>query len=381
MQIPTMLREIIEFKEKLAEIIGETLTKEEKEEALRDHHARRPSRPCGMTIHTGIGCTLRCTYCYIEDMGFPWRVKPYPLNGRQLVYALLKNPSFIPGRNGTLIAIGSVTEPFLPETRGKTIEYIENIAEYLGNPIQFSTKMPLTRSDAERIARADPGISPLITIITIEHHRNLEPYAPPPELRFKTMTILADQGLKPILFYRPIIPGVAEKEYQYILEEAKQHGAVGVVAGTLRVTPRILEKLRKNGILVEEIIKRLPRRPRPREQVPVYTRDIKEKILGYARKIGLIAFPEACMANLYTHGYTCWKMISLGITSKSMPPEKSLERIRKDLLLNGFEILNAKWDNNYRVRLTLSRRHRRDKGLIEEYVKCKYKLCIRTLYK
>ena len=381
MQTPTTLREIKELKEKLARIIGDMLTSEEKEEALRDHHARRPPRPCGMTIHTGIGCTLRCTYCYIEDMGFPWSAKPYPLNGRQLVYALLKNPSFIPGRNGTLIAIGSVTEPFLPETKEKTIEYIENIAEYLGNPIQFSTKMPLTRSDAERIARADPGISPLITIITVEHHRNLEPYAPPPELRFKTIAVLAEKRLKPILFYRPIIPGIAEKEYQYILEEAKRHGAIGVVAGTLRVTPRIIEKLKENDIPIEEIIKRLPRKPKPREQVPVYTKDIKEKILSYARKIGLIAFPEACMANLYTHGYTCWKMINLGVTSKNMPPEKNLERIREDLVLNGFKVLSAKWENNYRVRLTLSQRHRRYKSLIEEYIRCKYKLCIKTFYK
>jgi len=38
--------------------------------ARRDHHARRPPRPCGMTIHTGIGCSMGCIYCYVPDMGF-----------------------------------------------------------------------------------------------------------------------------------------------------------------------------------------------------------------------------------------------------------------------------------------------------------------------
>ncbi len=64
-----------------------------------------------------------------------------------------------------------------------------------------------------------------------------------------------------------------------------------------------------------------------------------------------------------------------------MPPEKNLERIREDLVLNGFKVLSAKWENNYRVRLTLSQRHRRYKSLIEEYIRCKYKLCIKTFYK
>ena len=44
------------------------LSPEERREALRDHHAKRPPRPCGITIHTGIGCPLGCAYCYIYDM-------------------------------------------------------------------------------------------------------------------------------------------------------------------------------------------------------------------------------------------------------------------------------------------------------------------------
>ncbi len=370
---------IIRAKEELKRMLEKELSPRERLEAVRDHHAHRPPRPCGMTIHTGIGCPLRCTYCYIEDMGFPWSVKPYPLTGKQLVYALLNNPSFIPGRDGTLIAIGSVTEPFLPQTLNKALEYIENIAVILGNPIQFSTKMILDRSIARKLASLDPGISPLVTIITINHHRELEPHAPPPGMRFRTIKNLADEGLKPILFYRPIIPGIAEEEYEYILEEAKDNGAVGIVAGTLRVTPLILKRLGEAGISIKPILERLPRKPRLHEQVPIRAGDIKRMIMNYAGKIGLIPFPEACMANLYTHGRICWKMIHYRIkTPGAMPPDKDFEKIRRELSEAGYEIHAIKPLRDYLAEIILSRKYKGSRRLVEEYVRCSYKLCVRT---
>ncbi len=373
------IAEILEYKRKLAEEIGRELSTREREGALKDHHSKRAPRPCGMTIHTGIGCSLRCIYCYIEDMGFPWSVKPYPLNGKQLVYALLNNPYFIPGKNGTLIALGSVTEPFLPETRRRTLEYIKYISKYLGNPIQFSTKMTLDDKTIEEIKRYDPGISPLITIITIKYHKKLEPYAPSPWDRFETIKKLHRKGLKPILFYRPIIPGIAEEEYMDILREAKKYGAVGVVAGSLRVTRLILSRLKTVGIPIDKIMERLPRTPKGHEQVSIYTRDIKREIMRYARSIGLIAFPEACMANIYTHGYRCWKMEALKIqpqdVEKPLPVDikeiaRELGELRikpgviKPLYDKGLLLIDLKTNRNMRK-------------LLAEYIKCKYKICVR----
>lgn len=373
-----MLRE----KQRIKNLVGGRLSRKEKEEALRDHHAHRPPRPCGMTIHTGIGCTLRCIYCYIEDMGFKWGIRPYPLTPLQLVYALASNPYFMPGRNGTLIAIGSVTEPFLPETREKTLGYIEAIAEYLGNPIQFSTKMTVDEEAIKRMARADPGVSPLITIITFKYHEKLEPYAPSPYERLETIKEMARHGLKPILFYRPIIPGISMEEYPEILREAKKHGAVGIVAGSLRVTPRILSRLEGVGIPVEEIKKRLPKTPGPREQVSVYTSDVKKEILEYASSIGLVAFPEACMANLYTHGYTCWRMQAYGIRAPMPPPSIDVDEIQDMLRNMGLGRPGIHVDGKKGI-LYLSLRERinhRDRRILEEYIRCRYRICVRIKY-
>ncbi len=369
--------DLLRYKLEVKRRIEELLSKDDIRVALRDHHARRRPRPCGMTIHTGIGCNLRCTYCYIEDMGFPWSTKPYPLTGLQLVYALASNPYFLPGRNGTLVAIGSVTEPFLGITREKTFEYIEAISKYLGNPIQFSTKMYLSVRDAERLKKYDSGISPLVTIVTIKYKDKLEPLAPPVSKRFETIDNLRRAGLKPILFLRPIIPGIIEDEYAEILEEARRNGAVGVVIGSLRVTNRILERLRKAGLDISEILRRLPRKPRGNEQIPIRVNDLKEEITRYARKIGLIPFPEACMANLYTHNRICWKMIYYGIRI----PGKEPPRINKDILdkiagENKLVIENMSIDKYYlKIRVSGDKSRKR---LFLEYIKCNFGTCIRN---
>jgi DNA repair photolyase len=121
-------------KQRVIKALEDKLSEEEKREARQDHHAKRPPRPCGITIHTGSGCPLACAYCYIYDMGFPGAVTPYKLSPIQLAYAIAVNPHVAIGPSGTLIAVGSVTEPFLPETKDLALSYMKAVAAYLGQP-------------------------------------------------------------------------------------------------------------------------------------------------------------------------------------------------------------------------------------------------------
>ncbi len=45
--------------------LAEKLRPESIDRAALDHHARRRPIPCGMTIHTGVGCSYGCVYCYL----------------------------------------------------------------------------------------------------------------------------------------------------------------------------------------------------------------------------------------------------------------------------------------------------------------------------
>lgn len=293
------------FKREVLLKVKEKLKPEEEILARRNHHAKRKPRPCGFTVHVGYGCTNRCSYCYIQDMGFSFTTpKPHPLSGLGLVYALLLNKHFTPGLYGSFIAVGSITDPFHPLLLPRTLEFIENAAKYLNNPIQFSTKHYINTKVAEKLASYSLRINPLITIVTIRKAKLLEPNAPPVELRLETVRNLRKAGLKPMIFIRPIIPGVTDTEIEEIVELAAKHGAIAAVLGSLRVTRNILNRLGK-VIDTKPITSRIKKIPKNREQVYVNTYDIKVKIEETTRKLGLIAFRSACCANAYTSSVPC----------------------------------------------------------------------------
>ena len=306
---PRLVGEVLREKQRLRDRIASKLSEEERREALRDSHARRRPIPCGMTIHTGIGCRLGCLYCYVPDMGFPMKPRPYPLTGLQLVYALLSNPYFIPGPAGTLLAFGSVTEPFLEETRERALEYLEATWRWLRNPQQISTKVPLWGEWLDRFLEAsDPRISVLVSMSTLRYARVLEPAAPSPEERLEWIRTLSEKGVHVTLFLRPIIPGVTEKELDEIMRRAAEAKARAVIVGSLRVTPGILRRLEASGVVpVEELRRRLPRQPRDsRDQVTLKMTDLKRLAAEAARRHGLRVLPSSCSANIESHGLSCW---------------------------------------------------------------------------
>ncbi len=272
------------------------------EKVKGDYHARKPPRPCGATVHSVVGCSYRCSYCYLPDMGVSnstYRV--YGLTGEEMAYALLLNPSFLPGRLGTLIAVGSLGEPFVDSSAfSRTLEYLQAFSKYLGNPTQVSTKSTLSEAQVKALASVKLPLSILVTLVTLRHAEKLEPKAPPPEDRLDTVKLLRKHGLSPIIFLRPLIPGVNTGELDEIIEEAKAHGAAGIVFGGLRVTPLILKRLEKVGVDTSEIKRRVKGELKQGRQLPLELQDVKREAVKIAREKGLIPFLSACCANNYS---------------------------------------------------------------------------------
>ncbi len=273
--------------------------------AAGDHHARRPPRPCGITIHTGTGCSMGCVYCYVPDMGFPMRPRPYPLSPLEMAYALAVNPYVLP--RATLAAYGSVTEPFQPETRDRAVAYIREVYRWLGLPSQVSTKALLDKQLARELLGAEPRLSVLVSVSSLgEWARRLEPGAPPAEERILAAGEAARMGLRVALFLRPIIPGVTDRQFEAIVRLAGEAGLRYIVPGMLRVTPGILSRLRAAGVPLGAIEARLPRRPRgPRDQVPLRGGDLKARLRRIAGEYGLEVLPAACSHNVIAHGEYC----------------------------------------------------------------------------
>ncbi len=342
-----LVERLINEKERIKSKIESLLDNEEVTRARSDHHSRREPIACGMTIHTSIGCSYGCIYCYVPDMGFPMNPKPYPLSGLQLVYALASNPFFVPGLHGTLLAYGSVTEPFMPEAVERTLEYMRETWKWLKNPVQVSTKSFIDSGLAKTLRSiTDPYMSVLVSITTIKMHRVLEPNAPPPQKRFETIANLSRHGFHVTLFLRPIIPGVTDKEIDEIVRRAAEAGTAAVVPGSLRVTKGILLRLRLAGISVEEVMARVPHLPRnDREQVPIRTHDIKELVRKISKHYGLKVLPSSCSANIDAHRLACWacKWGPCGDTDR-------LPVVDREDLAEAIEVLVGKKPENIRVR-------------------------------
>jgi DNA repair photolyase len=241
-------------------------------------------------------------------MGFPSKPSVYPLSGFQLVYALASNPYFIPGRYGTLLAFGSVTEPFMDISFPRALEYFKALRDLLGNPQQVSTKSSFGEDLVDSLVSAvDPELDVLVTVVTLRYWRKLEPGAPSPEERLETAGRLARRGLHVTLFMRPIIPGVTNVEARSILELALSYGVRDVVLGTLRVTPRITARLRSTGVVsVDEIERRLPKPlHNPRMQIPIRGSDLKKAVEREAERLGFRVHPASCSSNIASHRQAC----------------------------------------------------------------------------
>lgn len=293
---------LLERKRRVLAELGDRLGSESKARAGMDHHSRRRPRPCGMTIHTGVGCSYVCAYCYIYDMGFSAIPKPYPLEPDEIAYALALNPHVIPDR--TLAAYGSVTEPFLPETRVRAIEYMRAVWRWLKMPTQVSTKAILTDDIASGILSGDPNTSVLVTVVTLSNRR-LEPRAPDPKERIRSAGEVSSRGLSVSLFIRPIIPGITDAEATGILGLAADVGVKSVVLGSLRVTERIIRSLEACGVNTVEIRRRLTEPIKGAKQVETKSSDLKARVSRVAEDFGLRVFRSACEANIHSHGRGC----------------------------------------------------------------------------
>ncbi len=198
------------------------------------------------------------------------------------------------------MALGSLGEPFLtPKIAQRTLEYLSAL-KALGNPLQVSTKLKLPLDD--RLA----GVNVLVTVVAWESYRSLEPAAPPPWDRLNSAAEAAEVGAVPTLFVRPIIPGVTLSELPDVLDYARKSGIESVVFGSLRVSPQILKRLKKAGVDVSEIERRVRAPLHDGEQVYVSSADLKACAMEEARRRGMIALGSACCASALAHGVPCF---------------------------------------------------------------------------
>ncbi len=172
------------------------------------------------TINPYRGCEFACRYCYARYTHEFLELKD-PAAFEQQIF-IKQNAAWLleqelRGLDPELeIAIGTATDPYQPIERraGVTRSILEVLARRSGLRIGLVTKSTLIERDID-LLQSVAGRNELVLHITIttpdaELARKLEPRAPRPDLRFRTVERLRKAGLCTGVLCSPLLPGLTD---------------------------------------------------------------------------------------------------------------------------------------------------------------------------
>ncbi len=145
--------------------------------------------------------------------------------------------------NGETIVIGTATDPYQPAERKFRVTRgsLEVLAEHAGLSVVVITKSPLITRDIDvltRIARHST-LSIHLSLITLDRElaRRIEPRAPTPESRLRTLGRLRAAGIDAGINCMPVLPGITDdpRALEELVKRVTEAGATYVGACALRL--------------------------------------------------------------------------------------------------------------------------------------------------
>jgi DNA repair photolyase len=183
-------------------------------------------------VPVGEPCPFGCRYCYTRggEVGLS-RVSAQEILDRFQEFVEGNADSF-----GT-IQFGYDGDPFARPERGITM--LAELAK-TGKHINFSTKALLRETEvqalkgiAEKIHRAGATLSALVSISCWDSAAVVEPHTPTPAERVLTIARLKEINIPVFISVRPILPHIADREYERMVDEALLVGCDGFILGPL----------------------------------------------------------------------------------------------------------------------------------------------------
>jgi len=188
--------------------------------SLLNKSVSRRGLPFRWSINPYRGCEFGCRYCYARYTHEFMELRD-PADFEHKIFvkqsaAWLLHQELRPLKRGEQIAIGTATDPYQPiEKRARvTHSILEVLAAYRGFGVGIVTKSTLIERDIDLLKQiaAKNDLSLHITITTHDAHlaRILEPRAPRPDLRFRTVRRLREAGLHTGIMCSPLMPGITD---------------------------------------------------------------------------------------------------------------------------------------------------------------------------
>lgn len=219
-----------------------------------------PDIPFRWSVNPYRGCAHACSYCYArpyhEYLGWgPGTDFDTQIVAKVNAPALLDRELAKPSWTGEAIAFSGITDCYQPAeaalrlTRGCLEACLRH-----ATPVGLITKSVLVLRDldvlAELAREAGATVCLSIPFWSPEDARGMEPFAPPPEARFRALEKLSAAGVRTGISVSPVIPGWNDADIPKILKRAGEAGASFAFYTLLRlpgaVEPVFLERLRRD---------------------------------------------------------------------------------------------------------------------------------------
>lgn len=195
------------------------------------------------------GCEFGCRYCYARythefmDKDDPELFEREIFIKQHAAWLLRQELKQV--REGEEIALGTATDPYQPIERRMQVtrSLLEVFAEREGVRLGIVTKSTLIERDVDLLRRiAGRNVLRICLTITTPHAklaRVLEPRAPRPDLRFRTVERLRAAGLRTGILCSPLLPGITDTgtALEAMARRAKETGASFFSAQPLFLKP------------------------------------------------------------------------------------------------------------------------------------------------
>ena len=204
-----------------------------------------PDVPFDRSINPYRGCEHGCIYCYARPSHAWLGLSPGLDFESRLLYKpdaaeLLRRELGARNYRAAPVALGANTDAWQPVEREQRITrgVLQVLAE-TRHPVTIVTQSALVERDIDLLGEmaADGLASVMVSITTLDHElaRRLEPRAPGPRRRLRTIRALADAGIPTGAMVAPVIPGLTDADIERILGAAAEAGATSAGYVLLRL--------------------------------------------------------------------------------------------------------------------------------------------------
>lgn len=194
-----------------------------------------PDIPFDRSINPYRGCEHGCCYCFARpthaylglSAGLDFETR---LTRKRDAAQVLERELSAKSYDVAPIAIGTNTDPYQPiEGRDRIMRSILEVLKAHDHPVTITTKGTLIERDIDLLRpMAERGLVQVgisVTTLGSTLSRQLEPRAPAPARRLKTIRLLSDAGIPVRVMVAPVIPALTDHELEAIMGACAQNGA------------------------------------------------------------------------------------------------------------------------------------------------------------